>query len=267
MRITVCELPHEPLEIERVWAALCQHTRAERSELLLLPEFALVDAVWERASYDSSRWAFIVGLSASWLRCFPQLGVRHVVGSRPINVGTRRFNQGFRWSAEEGVIPLRSKFYLPDEPAAWEARWFDPGDPKFPVFQADELAFGLNICTELWALETYTLYADSGVHAVLAPRATASATTAKWLAMGVVSAVRSGAYSISSNRVDPTGTTGGGGGWIIDPEGKILALTRPEAPFMTVDVDLGRASSARGSYPRNVFARGRNGATSQMSGR
>ena len=37
------------------------------------------------------------------------------------------------------------------------------------------------------------------------------ATTAKWLAVGVVAAVRSGAFSLSSNRVDPTGACGGHG--------------------------------------------------------
>jgi hypothetical protein len=88
----------------------------------------------------------------------------------------------------------------------------------------------VNICTELWALETFGAYAAAGgVQAILSPRATAAATLDKWLALGRVAAVRSGAYSLSSNRVDPTGTCGGGG-WILDPDGRLLALTSADEP-------------------------------------
>ena len=59
-------------------------------------------------------------------------------------------------------------------PGNWEARWFDRGDPDFPAFHAGALTFGLNICTELWALETYGAYAVRGVQVILSPRATAA---------------------------------------------------------------------------------------------
>ena len=108
-------------------------------------------------------------------------------------------------AAAWGVTPLRSKFFLPDEPGGWEANWFDRGDREFPAFQTGALSFGLNICSDLWALETYAPYAERGVHVILSPRATSRATMAKWLSVGVVAAVRSGAFSVSSNRVDPTG--------------------------------------------------------------
>jgi N-carbamoylputrescine amidase len=115
------------------------------------------------------------------------------------------------------------------------------------------VSFGLNICTELWALETYATYATLGVELVLSPRATASATAAKWLAAGVVAAVRAGAFSLSSNRVDPSGACGGRG-WIIDPAGEVLAVTSADEPFATRDIDLSMAAKARESYPRYVFA-------------
>ena len=47
MRVTVCELPHEPAALEHAWEALCAHTSRQASELVLVPEFALVDPVWE----------------------------------------------------------------------------------------------------------------------------------------------------------------------------------------------------------------------------
>jgi N-carbamoylputrescine amidase len=184
------------------------------------------------------------------------LRVAHVVGTRPITIDDRRFNQGFFWSASGELAPLRRKFYLPDEPGNWEARWFDRGDSHFTEYHAGAWSFGLNICTELWAVETYAAYAARGVQVILSPRATAAATTNKWLSIGVVAAVRSGAFSLSSNRVDPTGACGGVG-WIIDPAGCILALTTPETPFATVDIELSAASAAKHQYPRYVFGRKR----------
>jgi N-carbamoylputrescine amidase len=94
------------------------------------------------------------------------------------------------------------------------------------------------------------------VQVILSPRATAAATTAKWLSVGMVAAVRSGAFSLSSNRVDPTGACGGVG-WIIDPYGNILARTSVDAPFATVDIDLSASTAARDDYPCYVFSRKR----------
>ena len=51
--------------------------------------------------------------------------------------------------------PLRRKYFLPEEPGSWEATLVRPGRSGFPAFHAGPLSFGLNICTELWALETY----------------------------------------------------------------------------------------------------------------
>ncbi len=251
MRVTVCELPHEPAALDSAWAALCRHTVRNESELVLLPEFAMVEPVWESERFDPARWAAAEALSEAWTERFGELHTPHVVGTRPVTNG-RRLNEGYLWSADEGVAPLRSKFFLPAKEGNWEAQWFDRGDSDFSEFHAGALSFGLNICTELWALETYGVYAARGVNAILSPRATAAATTAKWLSVGVVAAVRSGAFSLSSNRVDPTGACGGVG-WIITPDGQICATTSSDAPFATVDIDLGSSTAARESYPRYIF--------------
>ena len=252
VRVTVCELPHEPTALAAAWAALCEHTARHESELVLLPEFAMVDAVWQQDHFDSERWSAALASSDEWLARLPELHADRVVGTRPATIEGRPFNQGFIWSVAEGIVPLRSKFFLPDEPGGWEAAWFDRGDPGFPTFHAGALSFGLNICTELWAVETYAPYAARGVHVILSPRATSQTTTAKWLSVGVVAAVRSGAFSVSSNRVDPTGACGGAG-WIIDPDGRLLASTSADAPFATVSIDLSESTAARHSYPRYVF--------------
>jgi N-carbamoylputrescine amidase len=252
MRVTVCELPHEPRALEVAWAGLCEHTTRRASELVLLPEFAFVEPVWEAERFDPARWAAAVARSDAWQERLPELHAAHVVGTRPVSVQGRPYNQGYLWSAGRGVTPLRRKFFLPAEPGFWEARWFDRGDPAFPAFHAGPLSFGLNICTELWALETYAAYPRQGVQAILSPRATEAATTARWVAVGMVAAVRSGAFSLSSNRVDPAGGCGGAG-WVIGPDGQVLASTSSGTPAATVDIDLAASDSARVGYPGYAF--------------
>ena len=57
MRVTVCELPHEPEALAAAWAALCKHAEQHASELVLLPELAFMDPVWEAERFDPTRWA------------------------------------------------------------------------------------------------------------------------------------------------------------------------------------------------------------------
>ena len=265
MRVTVCELPHETRALGAAWEALCEHTMAHGSQLVLLPEFAMVEPIWQSKDFDAARWSAVETLSDRQLRRLPQLRAEYVVGTRPVRINGRRLNQGYLWSAAARVQPLRSKYFLPDEPGSWEAAWFQRGDPGFPSFHAGPVSFGLNICTELWALETYAAYAALGVELLLSPRATALATTTTWLALGVVAAVRSGAFSLSSNRVDATGACGGSG-WIIDPAGEVLAVTSAAEPFATRDIDLTKAAKARDSYPRYVFGVSR-GETGEVAAR
>jgi len=234
---------------------LCEHTRQQRSELVLLPEFAFVEPVWESERFDAARWAAAVATCDGWLPRLAELGAAHVVGARPVTVGGQPFNQGLLASSDGAVVPLRRKYFLPDEPGGWETRWFTRGDREFPRFTAGDLSFGLNICTELWALETYGAYAALKVNAILSPRATAAATTNKWLAAGTVAAVRSGAYSLSSNRVHADGTYGGAG-WIISPDGELLAKTSSQEPFSTLEIDLDATAAAQRTYPRYAFAAG-----------
>jgi N-carbamoylputrescine amidase len=255
VKVTVCELPHEPAPLAQSWTRLREHVAEHGSELVLLPEFAFVEPLWERDYFDPARWDEGVARSEAWSQRLCELGAAHVVSTRPATVGRRHFNEGFLWSAGAHLVPLRSKWFLPDEPGGWEARWFVRGHREFPRFTASRMSFGLNICTELWALETYASYAEMGIHAVLCPRATGAATANKWRSAGTVAAVRSGAYCLSSNRVHPDGSCAGGG-WIIDPDGDLLAYTTEEAPFHTLDLDFGATRTASETYPRYVFARG-----------
>jgi N-carbamoylputrescine amidase len=253
MRATVCELPHEPAALASAWRALCDHCARQRSSLVLLPEFAFVEPFWESQVFDDARWARVTAISDAWGDRLNELCVEYVVGTRPATENGLHFNEGFLWSRARGCMSLRRKYFMPDEPGGWEAHWFTAGDEEFPGYAAGSLTFGLNICTEIWALETYAAYAAASVGAVLCPRATSPTTTAKWRAAGVVAAVRSGAYCLSSNRAHG-GDSGGGVGWIIGPDGDVLAQTSHEMPFATQEIDLRAAMAARATYPRYALA-------------
>jgi len=69
---------------------------------------------------------------------------------------------------------------------------------------------------------------------------------------GRAAAVVSGAYSLSSNRASETQDYGGRG-WVVSPEGEVLASTSPTEPFATVDIDLALAEQAKYTYPRYVL--------------
>ena len=86
MRITVCELPHQLEQLAASFAALCEHASNHRSELVLLPEFAFVEPVWEAEHFDSSRWAAAVALSDGWIGRLSELHAPYVIGARPVTV-------------------------------------------------------------------------------------------------------------------------------------------------------------------------------------
>jgi len=252
VKVTVCELPHELDALEAARSALCDHASAERSELVVLPEFVFVEPLWLLDHFDEVAWSHAVAVADLWLQRLPDLKAELVVGTRPVTAGDKHFNEGFLWSRTGGVLPLRRKHYLPDEPGGFEARWFDRGAAEFPIYTAGALAFGLNICTELWALDVCRMYSRMDVAAIIAPRATSAATTGKWLSLGTVAAVASGCYCLSSNRVQANGACGGVG-WIIEPDGALLARTSSMEKFCTREIDPARSRNARKTYPRYVF--------------
>jgi N-carbamoylputrescine amidase len=99
----------------------------------------------------------------------------------------------------------------------------------------------------------FTQHNYPDVDLVVVPRATPAETGEKWLAGGATHAVTSGAFCISSNRAETAaGTVMGGLGWIIDPDGAVLARTDDAEPVVIRDIDLTDVQIAKGTYPRYV---------------
>ncbi len=255
MKITVCELANEPIELASDWARLVDHVAERCSDLVLLPEMPFYRWLPQSREVDPAEWERSVAAHDQWHRRLGELAPAAVIGTRPAVVGGTRRNVGFVWDAERGLADVHAKYFLPDEPGFWEASWYARGDGSFPVVEAAGARIGFLICTELWFMDCARAYGQSGTQIIVCPRATPSSTAEKWLAGGRAAAVVSGAFCLSSNLARTTSVGGdfAGVGWIAEPEeGEILGVTSSAQPFLTLDVDLSDADRAKSTYPRYV---------------
>lgn len=253
MNVTVCELRDDERDFAEDWASLVKHSRAEGSELVLLPEMPFCPWFALTRDFEATVWQSAVETHERWLARLPELSAAVVIGSRPVNRNGARLNEGFVWQAASGYRAVHDKYYLPEDEGFWEASWYQRGAGQFKLAEVAGLKLGMVICTELWFLQHARAYGLVGAHLIATPRATGKPTVDKWLAGGRVQAVVSGAYSLSSNHVseDPNIDLGGQG-WAIDPDGQVLAVTSRQQPFVTVEIDLARSEAAKQTYPRYV---------------
>lgn len=253
MRVTVCQLPDGLRAFEASWRQLVAHAREARSELVVLPEMPFHPWFATTPRYDADVWRAVVAAHDAWGKRLPDLAPAAVMGSRPIESGSERHNAAFVWTAQTGnLTTVHSKAYLPEEEGTWEASWYAAAAPDFEPTRVGSASVGVLICSELWAMEHARLYGKGNVHLLVTPRLTGAATLDKWLAAGRVAAVLAGAYGLSSNRYDEARGYGGRG-WIVGPDGEVLALTTPDEPFATHEVDLSAAERAKQTYPRYVI--------------
>ncbi len=253
MRVTVCEMPDERSEFEGWWERLGAHARREASGLVLLPEMPFARWIFAEPRFSRGVWDGSMEEHARWMERLPELGAALVAGSRPVEAGGRRFNEGFVWSSGGGVAGRHRKRYLPDQPGFYEASWYSRGGRKVSTFGVRGWRAGFLICSDLWSVWNARGYGKEGADMILVPRATGLSVD-KWLAGGRAAAVVSGAYCLSSNRRGGRGEAKfGGGGWAVDPDGAVLGSTSRDEPFVTVDVVREKAREAKGTYPRDSF--------------
>jgi len=253
VRVTVCQLADERDRFDEQWKALCAHVRSERSTLVLLPELPFARWFPAGREYDERVWQRAVELHRRWETKLRQLGAAFVVGTRPIEREARRLNEAFL-ATPHCTLPIHEKRYLPDEDGFWEASWYAPGDGAFDPVHADGVVLGVQICTELWMLDVSRQLGQRGTNVIVVPRATPASSRERWLVGARAAAIVSGAFCLSSNRsgASARGDAFAGEGWIIDPDGEVLALTSDAEPFVTRELDLTHARAARTTYPRYV---------------
>jgi predicted amidohydrolase len=249
MIVTACQMHDSPHEFAADWQQLVAHVKEQASDLVLLPEMPFHPWFATSRVFDPVTWAAAVRAHDAWEARLAELAPAAVIATRPVDFGNERYNAGFVWTAESGVRTVHTKAYLPDEEGVWEASWYHKETPDFVPAQIRDAEIGFLICTELWAMERARAYGQENVNLLVTPRLTGVDTLDKWLAAGRVAAILAGAFGLSSNRYDDSGRFGGQG-WIVEPDGKVLALTSPQSPFVSVEIDLAAAARAKSTYPR-----------------
>jgi len=255
MKVTVCQLDNRPGSLEPMLGDLTRHIKDEDADFLLLPEMCFHEWLAADRQPAPERWLAAVEAHAAQVLKLGELGAKAIIGTRPIVIRNGDFrNQAYLWTPEPRVLPVHDKYYLPNEEGYWEASWYQRGQLEFDTCHALDLSIGIQICTEMWFFEWARHYAKAGIELLCIPRATPHASVSKWLAGGQAAAVCAGAYCLSSNLWNPLGSMAdcGGLGWIISPEGDVLAQTDPEQPFATIDIDPEFARHSKTTYPRYV---------------
>jgi N-carbamoylputrescine amidase len=253
MRVTVCQMRDDADGFDVDWADLCAHVRRERSELVLLPEMPFARWFAVVRAFDAAAWHEAVEAHRRWERRIGELAAPFVIATRPVERAARRLNEAFVVTPDHSS-GVHDKRYLPDEDGYWEASWYGPGDGVFDLIEIGGAGIGVQICTEMWMLDVSRQYGLRGAAIIAVPRVTPATSRERWLVGGRAAAIVSGAFCISSNRsgASSAGDEFGGQGWIIDPNGEVLALTSEADRIATRDLDLQRAAAAKATYPRYV---------------
>ena len=249
LRITACEVRAERLAED--WPALVEHVRREGSDLVVLPEMGLSPWFARQRAFDAAAWRSAVAAHERHLaERLADLGEVVVLGAAPVERDGRRLNEAFV-AGPDGVRGAHLKSHLPDEEDFWEASWYERGDGRFEPVEAAGASVGFLVCTEMWFGHRARAYGEGGTQVLAIPRCTPRESLDRWLAGGRTAAIVAGAYAVSSNHGDERF---GGQGWIVDPDGDVLAVTSPEQPCVTAQIDLEAADAAKRTYPRYVAA-------------
>jgi predicted amidohydrolase len=250
MKITVCQLHNEREAFAVDWDRLVAHVKAQRSELVLLPEMPFFPWFPTPQEFDAGVWRAAVAAHDAWEKRLSELMPAVALGTRPVDFGALRYSAGFRWNDKEGIAEtIHVKSCLSDEEGSWETSWYGKAAPDFEAATIGAARVGMLIGLELWMPDAAKIYAQDRVHLVAIPRVDRSAdddecasSAHEWLAGGRTAALESGAFCFSSSRGGQAKPIGGPG-WILGPDGRVLAQTSNQEPFVTAEVDLTQVRS------------------------
>lgn len=248
MRVTVCELPDERSAFASSWEKLVRYVAEQKSELVLLPELPFSAWFGTTPQFESQVWQGAWDEHEAMMKRLSVLAPALVLGTHLTMENGLRLNRGFCWTESEGYRGVHDKHYFPNEAGFYERVWFDRNQQDFSLARVGVLALGFLICTEVMFNEWARFYGRQGANLIAVPRA--STPHERWIVAPRMAAIASGAFVISSNRVDDK--VFGGRGLIIDPEGEVLAETSRHMPFVTADIDLAESVQAKSTYPRDV---------------
>jgi len=247
MKVTVCQLHNQREAFAADWDRLIAHVKAQRSDLVLLPEMPFFPWFPTPREFDAGTWRAAVAAHDTWEKRLSELMPAVALGTRPVDFGALRYSAGFVWNEDEGITEtIHVKSCLSNEDGFWETTWYQKAVPDFESATVGAARVGMLIGLELWVPQGASTYGEDKVHLIAIPRmdrsvdaAECAASNEEWLSGGRAAALESGAFCVSSSRGGHNNTAGGTG-WVLAPDGRILARTSGEEPFVTAEVDLTR---------------------------
>lgn len=229
MIVTVCELPDDRKAFEDGWVQLAEHVRQSHSSLVLLPDMAFSPWFADSPQVEAAHWREAVTEHDAWEHRLAELGAALVLGSRPIDFGNERYDEGFVWDVDSGIRSVHAK-----------------ASPDFVPLEVHGVDIGFMIGSEVGSCGQPP-YGHGEVDIVAMPRCTRSAEFSQRLAHACAVATEVGAYALSSNRSAPFE----GQGWIVAPDGCVLGTTSRSQPFLSLQIDLASERlSAQRSAPQ-----------------
>ncbi len=250
MKVTICELPDERKSFESAWEELVIDVRKQQSDLVLLPELPFSTWFARTPQFDAQVWHRAQQEHDVMMNSLSALAPATVLGTHLVTEGNLHLNRGFTCTPTEGYKGVHDKYYFPNEKDFYEQDWFDRNRRAFTLAQIQDITLGFLICTEVMFNEWARYYGRQGANIIAVPRAS-SRNIERWAVALRMAAIASGAFVISSNRVDDH--LFGGHGMVIGPDGEVLAATSRQAPFATIAIDLAESVQAKSTYPRDVL--------------
>lgn len=254
MRVGFVEWPDGLLPEGRAWDAIGTAVADAALDLLVTNELPFGDWIAASPSFDRDTAAASVAVHEAGVAALARLRVGAVLTSRPVWLGDKLANEAVQ--IVDGVArPVHRKGYFPSEPGWHESHWYAPGS-GFRLTAIGDAKVGALLCTDVMFNEHARSYGRDGADLIVVPRATGRALE-PWLTAGAMTALVSGAYVVSSNRVGRhgAGPDFGGVGFAYAPGGALLATTSPSDRLGIIEVDLALAKRAKQDYPVYVDAR------------
>jgi predicted amidohydrolase len=244
IKVTVCEMHDQGESLLRDWDSLVLHVQREATDLVLLPETAFCRSFVEVPAFDPEVWEEAIVVHERWRARLPELAPALVMGTCPVQLGQQRLDRGFVWSQSEGIRWVGGKRTLRAQEGAWENQWYHPAPPDTAPIEVPHAFVGMLIGSELWSAGWPFESRESSVDLLVTPRIASPPGDLAWIIAGSKAAKRARAYGLSSSRAC-NGDSSHVGGWVVDPDGRILALTSERHPVVSAVLNLHDPAASR----------------------